>query len=57
MAHRSKSLSRDDGWLTPRSRTQARNDFVVIQLGTTGTIEEVTVDVEHFEGRYENEDR
>ncbi|ORY98200.1 galactose-binding domain-like protein [Syncephalastrum racemosum] len=39
-----------DGWLTPRSRKKDRDDFVVVKLGTAGTIEEVMVRVDHFLG-------
>ncbi|KAG1466950.1 hypothetical protein G6F46_000241 [Rhizopus delemar] len=42
--------SQSDGWLTPRSRAKPRNDFVIIQLATTGIIEAVVIDTTSFDG-------
>ncbi|KAG0747395.1 hypothetical protein G6F57_008460 [Rhizopus arrhizus] len=39
-----------DGWLTPRSRLEPRNDFVVIQLATTGILSAIVIDTSGFEG-------
>ncbi|KAI8060413.1 galactose-binding domain-like protein [Gilbertella persicaria] len=39
-----------DGWLTPRSCLEKeRNDFVIIQLGTPGTLSSIVIDTHGFE--------
>ncbi|KAL9544182.1 hypothetical protein MBANPS3_007760 [Mucor bainieri] len=39
-----------DGWLTPRSKLEKdRNDFVLIQLATAGTLESITIDTTGFD--------
>ncbi|CAO3677724.1 hypothetical protein G6F70_004478 [Rhizopus microsporus] len=43
-------LSPLDGWLTPRSRYEPRNDFVVIQLATLGVIKDIIIDTTSFIG-------
>ncbi|KAL7412259.1 galactose-binding domain-like protein [Mrakia frigida] len=41
-----------DGWETKRSRTPNHLDFVVIKLGSPGTINEVNIDTLHFKGNF-----
>lgn len=38
------------GWLTPRSRSQDRNDFIVIQLAAAGTLNSIVIDSTGFKG-------
>lgn len=38
------------GWLTPRSRGKDRNDFIVIQLSTPGTLNSIVIDTTGFAG-------
>ncbi|KAG1444995.1 hypothetical protein G6F46_009504 [Rhizopus delemar] len=45
-----RGTSQLDGWLTPRSRLEPRNDFVVIQLATTGILSAIVIDTSGFEG-------
>jgi allantoicase len=45
------SADMGDGWET-RRRRGAGNDWVIIQLGTRGSIEEVVVDTTHFKGNF-----
>lgn len=42
--------NRSNGWLTPRSRMEPRNDFVVIQLAAPGYISAIVMDTSGFEG-------
>lgn len=44
------TIFRLDGWLTPRSRYEPRNDFVVIQLATLGVIKDIIIDTTSFIG-------
>ncbi|KAI7882926.1 galactose-binding like protein [Lichtheimia hyalospora FSU 10163] len=44
------SKTAEDGWETPHSRTNARNDFIVVQLATPGILNNVVVSTEHFIG-------
>ncbi|KAF8813811.1 allantoicase [Phlegmacium glaucopus] len=41
-----------DGWETKRSRTKGHNDWVVIQLGAPGFLEQVEIDTKHFLGNF-----
>jgi len=41
-----------DGWETKRSRTWGHNDWVVIQLGAPGLLEQVEIDTKHFLGNF-----
>ncbi|PPR05855.1 hypothetical protein CVT26_010135 [Gymnopilus dilepis] len=41
-----------DGWETKRSRTKGHNDWVIIQLGAPGELEEVEIDTKHFLGNF-----
>lgn len=43
-------LFSEDGWETPHSRTNPRNDFIVVQLATPGILNHVVVSTEHFIG-------
>jgi len=40
-----------DGWET-RRRREPGNDWIIIELGHAGTIEEIEVDTAHFKGNY-----
>ena len=40
-----------DGWET-RRRREPGHDWAILELGTSGTIEEVVVDTAHFKGNY-----
>ncbi|CAO3670475.1 unnamed protein product [Rhizopus stolonifer] len=42
----------DEGWLTPRSRGNSRNDFVVIQLAATCVVEGIVLDTTGFKGNF-----
>lgn len=41
-----------DGWETKRNRTPNNRDWVILKLGTPGTIERIIVDTCHFKGNY-----
>ncbi len=41
-----------DGWETKRNRTPGNRDWVIIKLGTPGTIDRIIVDTCHFKGNY-----
>ncbi|KAF9049979.1 allantoicase [Panaeolus papilionaceus] len=41
-----------DGWETKRSRTKGHNDWVIIQLGAPGHLEQVEIDTNHFLGNF-----
>ncbi|CAA7261690.1 unnamed protein product [Cyclocybe aegerita] len=41
-----------DGWETKRSRTKGHNDWVIIQLGAPGQLEQVEIDTHHFLGNF-----
>ncbi|PPQ99434.1 hypothetical protein CVT24_005241 [Panaeolus cyanescens] len=41
-----------DGWETKRSRTKGHNDWVIIQLGAPGRLEQVEIDTNHFLGNF-----
>ncbi len=43
------SLSMEDGWETRRRRGPG-NDWAVVRLATTGTVERVEIDTSHFKG-------
>ncbi|CAO3626332.1 unnamed protein product [Mucor hiemalis] len=45
------------GWLTPRSRGKDRNDFIVIQLSTPGTLNSIVIDTTGFAGNSPNQIR
>ncbi|KAI9287078.1 galactose-binding domain-like protein [Umbelopsis sp. AD052] len=39
-----------DGWVTQRSRLKNRNDWIVVQLGTSAILKEAVVDTTFFKG-------
>ncbi|KAH8556458.1 galactose-binding domain-like protein [Umbelopsis sp. PMI_123] len=39
-----------DGWVTQRSRLKNRNDWIVVQLGTSAVLKEAVVDTTFFKG-------
>ncbi|KAF9529194.1 Allantoicase [Crepidotus variabilis] len=41
-----------DGWETKRSRTKGHNDWVILQLGAPGHLEQVEIDTHHFLGNF-----
>ncbi|KAI9247712.1 galactose-binding domain-like protein [Phascolomyces articulosus] len=43
-----------DGWETPHSRDADRNDYVVIQLASPGTLNSLTISTEHYLGNAPN---
>ena len=47
-----RSTGMHDGWETRRSRRPAGFDWVVVRLGTRGTITRAVVDTSHFKGNY-----
>jgi allantoicase len=49
MPGRAKSMG--DGWETKRRRG-AGNDWVIIALGSAGTVSKIEVDTNHFKGNY-----
>lgn len=46
-----RAATMGDGWETKRRRGPG-NDWVIIKLGTTGVIQKVEVDTNHFKGNY-----
>lgn len=46
-----RGVNMGDGWET-RRRREPGHDWAVLELGTFGTIEEITVDTAHFKGNY-----
>ena len=46
-----RGVNMGDGWETARRRTPG-NDWVILQLGTSGVISEVEIDTAHFKGNY-----
>ena len=46
-----RGLTMGDGWET-RRRREPGNDWIVVQLGTTGTIDEIEIDTAHFKGNF-----
>ncbi|MEO0574100.1 MAG: allantoicase [Pseudomonadota bacterium] len=46
-----RGVNMGDGWETARRRVPG-NDWVVLALGTLGTIERIEVDTAHFKGNY-----
>ncbi|MES2989055.1 MAG: allantoicase [Pseudomonadota bacterium] len=46
-----RGVNMGDGWET-RRRREPGHDWAVLELGTAGTIEEITVDTAHFKGNY-----
>ncbi|KAI7856186.1 galactose-binding domain-like protein [Circinella umbellata] len=44
----------EDGWETPHSREANRNDYVVIQLASPGTLNSLVVSTEHYLGNAPN---
>jgi allantoicase len=47
-----RGVNMGDGWETKRNRTPGNVDWVILQLGHSGTIREVLVDTRHFKGNY-----
>ncbi|KJA20710.1 hypothetical protein HYPSUDRAFT_772433 [Hypholoma sublateritium FD-334 SS-4] len=47
-----RGINMGDGWETKRSRTKGHNDWVVLQLGAPGVLEEVEIDTNHFLGNF-----
>jgi allantoicase len=43
---------RSDGWVTQRSRLKNRNDWIVVQLGTSALLKEAVVDTTFFKGKW-----
>lgn len=41
-----------DGWITQRSRLKNRNDWIVVQLGTSAILKEAVIDTTYFTGKY-----
>ena len=46
-----RGVNMGDGWET-RRRREPGHDWAILELGTSGTIEEVVVDTAHFKGNY-----
>ena len=46
-----RGINMGDGWETARRRVPG-NDWVILQLGCPGNIEEVEIDTAHFKGNY-----
>lgn len=46
-----RGVNMGDGWET-RRRREPGHDYAVLELGTAGVIEEITVDTAHFKGNY-----
>jgi allantoicase len=46
-----RGINMGDGWETARRRVPG-NDWVILQLGHSGTIERVEIDTAHFKGNY-----
>ncbi|XOV85129.1 MAG: allantoicase [bacterium] len=46
-----RGVNMGDGWETARRRVPG-NDWVILQLGTPGVIQEVEIDTAHFKGNY-----
>ena len=46
-----RGVNMGDGWET-RRRREPGHDWAIMELGTTGRIEEVIVDTAHFKGNY-----
>jgi len=46
-----RGVNMGDGWET-RRRREPGNDWIIIELGTPGVIEEIEVDTAHFKGNY-----
>lgn len=41
-----------DGWETARSRAKNNNEWVIIALGTEGSVEKLVVDTKNFIGNF-----
>ena len=46
------TIIRADGWETPHSREADRNDYVVIQLASPGTLNFLGISTEHYLGKF-----
>ena len=46
-----RGVNMGDGWET-RRRREPGHDWAILELGTAGTIDEITVDTAHFKGNY-----
>ncbi len=46
-----RGVDMGDGWET-RRRREPGHDWAILELGTTGTIDEIIVDTAHFKGNY-----
>ena len=46
-----RGVNMGDGWET-RRRREPGHDWAIVELGATGTIDEITVDTAHFKGNY-----
>ena len=47
-----RGINMGDGWETKRNRSPGNRDWVILKLGTSGTISRVIVDTCHFKGNY-----
>jgi allantoicase len=47
-----RSENMGDGWETKRNRTPNNKDWVILRLGTKGTIQKITIDTNFFKGNY-----
>ena len=46
-----RGLTMGDGWET-RRRREPGNDWIVVQLGTSGFVDEIEIDTAHFKGNF-----
>ncbi len=47
-----RGMNMGDGWETKRSRIPGNKDWVILKLGTPGTINRIIVDTAYFKGNY-----
>lgn len=47
-----RSANMGDGWETKRNRTPGNKDWVILRLGTKGSIQKIVVDTNYFKGNY-----
>lgn len=47
-----RGVNMGDGWETKRNRTLGNRDWIVVQLGTAGELQQALIDTAHFKGNY-----